>query len=135
MNKVILLNNSFICKIDLITGVAKLLNPKIDSNGLGYWKSVAVDPNSTKVVYVARGGDYCKEHHSLQRSIDGGETWYTLTSYTLNKTLVLSDNEGGYEVSSMYVDPTTGVVYLGTGCYGFAKIPPPYDINNREVVS
>ena len=61
MNKVILLNNSFICKIDLTTGVAKLLNPKIDSNGLGYWKSVAVDPNSTKVVYVARGGDYFKK--------------------------------------------------------------------------
>lgn len=50
------IDNSFICKIDLTTGVAKLLNPRTDPNGWGYWKSVAVDPNSTKVVYVSREG-------------------------------------------------------------------------------
>lgn len=121
-----------IFKVDLNNNTFKELRPIDDKTGYELYRGVEIDPNSTNVLYVCSSGNSFNCASSLQRSIDGGDTFSILTaSHLENKSL----NDGGYEVTSMYVDPTTGNLIYGSGCYGFGKVNPPYnkELNHKKV--
>ncbi len=87
-----------------------------DSTG---FKSVAVDPNNTNIVYASNS----TLTKSCFRSLDGGKTWTCLTRYKGDGR----DGEpyGIRSVGSMIVNPKTSEMFCFTGCYGVWKIAPP----------
>lgn len=87
------------------------------------YTTIAIDPNNTNVIYVGGCGNYFLSKRSFLRSIDGGNTFSVLTSSSLTS---IANNQGGYEVSCIRVKPNSGEVIIGTGCFGFEKIDPPY---------
>ncbi|MBQ2938447.1 MAG: InlB B-repeat-containing protein [Clostridia bacterium] len=91
------------------------------------YKSIAIDPNSTSVIYVGGAGNYFSTATGLLRSIDGGENWSVLTTSNNEKFPSIANNQGGYEVQTIRVDPKTGELWIASGCYGYEKIDPPYD--------
>lgn len=119
-----------IYKYDITNKTSTKLNIPVD-NDRGYMrlKSIAVDPNSTSVIYVAGAGDYYSSSTGLIRSIDGGNTWSVLTTANNEKYPSKATNQGGYEVSNVRVNPYDGRVLIACGCYGYETFDPPYDSN------
>ena len=101
--------------------------PRDSERGFTRIRSIEVDPNSTSVVYVGSSGDYFSTSTGLSRSIDGGKTWKVLTTANNSNYEAWANNQGGYEVSCISIDPRTGKVWLSSGCYGHSKIDPPYN--------
>jgi len=70
------------------------------------------------------------------RSIDGGENWTVLTRFANgNFSYDCAQNDGGHNVSSIFVSPVDGKVTIGTDCYGFYQIDPPYDNSKLQNVT
>ena len=116
-----------IYKYDITNHVSKKMNIPIDSRGTVRQKSVAVDPNAPSVVYVGGAGEYFSCDTALLRSIDGGETWSVLTTMNNPNYPRKATNQGGYEVSTIRVNPYDGNVWIACGCYGYEMFNPPYD--------
>ncbi len=87
--------------------------------GGGGFKSVAVDPNNTNIIYVSNSS----LERSCFRSLDGGNTWTCLTRYKGDGRDNLT--YGVRCVGSMIVHPETSELFCFTGCYGVWKIAPP----------
>jgi uncharacterized repeat protein (TIGR02543 family) len=118
---------NFLYKMNLSDKSYKTLSPLRDTSGYTTFSSIAIDPNSTNVLYVSGGGSYFLSATGIQRSIDGGETWQNLT-YSNNQNFpTVATNAGGYEAGCVRVVPTTGEVIIACGCYGIEKFNPPYD--------
>ena len=104
--------------------------PRDTERGFMRIKTIDVDPKSTSVVYVGCSGDYFSSSVGLVRSIDGGENWQILTTANAGYD-EWANNQGGYEVCCIAVEPRTGEVWLASGCYGYSKINPPYKVNKK----
>ncbi len=117
-----------IYKLDINKGEIKKLNIPVDTDR-GYMRqnSIAIDPNATSVIYVGGNGGYFSSATALVRSIDGGETWKILTSNNMEKYPSFNNNQGGYEVTNVRVNPYDGKVWIACGCYGYETFDPPYD--------
>ena len=105
----------------------KLNIPVDDERGYMRQKSIAIDPNSTSVIYVGGAGGYFSSSTGLLRSIDGGETWSVLTTANNDNYPAKATNQGGYEVSNIRVNLYDGRVWTSNGCYGYETFDPPYD--------
>lgn len=101
--------------------------PRDTERGFMRIKTIAVDPKCTSVIYIGCSGDYFSSSVGLVRSIDGGENWQVLTTANNPNYEVMANNQGGYEVSCVAVDPRTGEVWLASGGYGHSKMNPPYE--------
>ncbi|MBO7508173.1 MAG: InlB B-repeat-containing protein, partial [Clostridia bacterium] len=124
-----------IYKYDITNQLSTKLNIPVDDSGSMRQKSVAVDPNATSVVYVGGAGQYFSSDTALLRSIDGGENWSVLTTSNNSKYPSKATNQGGYEVSTIRVNPYDGKVWIACGCYGYETFNPPYDsslLNNTK---
>lgn len=106
--------------------------PRDSERGFVRLRTIAVDPKSTSVIYVGSAGDYFSASTGLSRSIDGGKTWDVLTTANNPNYTALANNQGGYEVSCLGVDPRSGKVWIASGCYGYSTINPPYDYKNKN---
>jgi uncharacterized repeat protein (TIGR02543 family) len=118
---------NFLYKMDLSDKSYKTLSPLRDTSGYTTFSSIAIDPNSTNVLYVSGGGSYFLSATGIQRSIDGGESWQNLTYSNNDNFPTVATNAGGYEAGCVRVVPTTGEVIIACGCYGIEKFNPPYD--------
>jgi uncharacterized repeat protein (TIGR02543 family) len=96
-------------------------------NGGRRFYSAAVDPNCVNIVYAGGGGDYYLNQQSVQRSFDFGETWQVLTTNPTNSILNDTIESYGYEAEVVRVNPINGEVLIGTNCFGFYTLSPPYD--------
>ncbi|MBQ4254830.1 MAG: InlB B-repeat-containing protein [Bacilli bacterium] len=114
-------------KYDIANKTSKKMDIPVDGSGTMRQKSVAVDPNAPSIVYVGGAGEYFSSDTALLRSIDGGETWCVLTTQNNSKYKQKSTNQGGYEVSTIRVNPYDGSVWIACGCYGYETFNPPYD--------
>lgn len=85
----------------------------------------AVDPNVSGIVYV---GGYASimNPDGVQRSTDGGNTFYTLTTSGEENSVVKKGPAGGLNPYDIIVHPVTGEIWVAQGCNGWAKFPPPY---------
>ncbi len=89
----------YIYKYDIQKDESTCLNiPKDNKRGYMRLKSIAVDPNSTGVIYVGGAGDYFNCSTGLVRSIDGGKTWKVLTTANSEEYEEWANNQGGYEL-------------------------------------
>lgn len=102
--------------------------PRDTKRGYMRIRTIAVDPKSTSVIYVGGSGDYFSSSTGLVRSIDGGENWRVLTTANNPDYNAWANNQGGYEVTCIAIQPLTGKVWLSSGCYGHSTINPPYKI-------
>lgn len=100
--------------------------PRDTERGYMRFRTIAVDPKSTSVIYIGGSGDYFMSSVGLLRSVDGGETWRVLTTANNPNYEGWATNQGGYEVSCIAVEPITGKVWIASGCYGHSKFNPPY---------
>jgi hypothetical protein len=66
---------------------------------------------------------------ALYRSVDGGKSFQVVTSNTTN-SIVKQGRQGGFETNSLEVNPKTGELLFAGGCFGIAKLSPPYKLNN-----
>ena len=114
-------------KYDIAHKESKKLDIPVDKSGTMRQKSVAVDPNAPSVVYVGGAGEYFSSDTALLRSIDGGDTWSVLTTQNNPNYPKKATNQGGYEVSTIRVNPYDGSVWIACGCYGYEKFNAPYD--------
>ena len=114
-------------KYDITNKVSKKMDIPIDPRGTMRQKSVAVDPNTPSVVYVGGAGEYFSSDTALLRSIDSGEHWSVLTTQNNQNYQRKATNQGGYEVSTVRVNPYDGNVWIACGCYGYERFNPPYD--------
>lgn len=89
--------------------------------------SAAVDPNYVNLVYAGGSGDYYTNQNSVQRSFDFGETWQVLTTNPTNSILNDTIESYGYEAEVVRVNPINGELLVGTNCFGFYTLSPPYD--------
>lgn len=88
--------------------------------------TVAVDPNNPNVVYVGGNGDINYASYDLggvYRSLDRGKTWTCLTRRVGDGRDYCLD--GGKKAISMRVNPSTGELFVPTGCRGVWKIAAP----------
>ena len=116
--------NDDVFKYDVTNQVSTMLTMPQDSTRR---RSIAVDPNSTSVVYVGGNGNYFSSPTALLRSIDGGITWSLLTTSNNENYESHATNQGGYEVSKVRVNPYDGRVWTANGCLGHETFDPPYD--------
>lgn len=116
-----------IYKYDITNNISIKMNIPVDNSGTVRQKSVAVDPNAPSVVYVGGAGEYFSSDTALLRSIDGGDTWSVLTTQNNPNYPNKATNQGGYEVSTIRVNPYDGKVWIACGCYGYETFNPPYD--------
>ena len=116
-----------IYKYDITNKVSKKMDIPVDNSGTVRQKSVAIDPNAPSVVYIGGAGEYFSSDTALLRSIDGGETWSVLTTQNNPAYPRKATNQGGYEVSTIRVNPYDGNVWIACGCYGYEIFNPPYD--------
>ncbi len=122
-------------KYDITNATSTKLNIPVDKSGTVRQKSVAVDPNATSVVYIGGAGAYFSCDTALLRSIDGGVNWSVLTTSNNENYEKKATNQGGYEVSTIRVNPYDGKVWIACGCYGYETFNPPYDsklLNNKK---
>ncbi len=97
---------------------------------------IAIDPNCTDVLYLGMMVGHLSCPTSFMRSIDGGKTWTVLTRFSNDKfSYDTAVNDGGHCVSAISVSPIDGTVTIGTSCYGFYLIDPPYDNTNLKNVT
>ena len=109
-------------QFDPASGMVRNLSFRLGKDNGGNQKaiSVAVDPVHPNVVYAAWHGDKYLSRQSVRRSLDGGETWRTLTLQPGDKGL-----DGGLESQCVRVDPATGWLYSAGSCFGLWRYPPP----------
>ena len=90
---------------------------------------VAVDPIDPNIIYCGGAGNTFLNDCALYRSVDGGKSFQVITS---NKTysIVKQGRQGGFETNSLEVNPKTGELLFAGGCFGIAKLSPPYKLNN-----
>lgn len=121
--------DTYLYKIDIDAENAKRLEfPNYRNPDWTSIKDIAVDPNCTQVLYIGVSVGHLSCPTSFSRSIDGGENWTVLTRFSNNSfSYDCAQNDGGHNVASISVSPIDGTVIIGTDCYGFYKIHPPYD--------
>lgn len=126
------INNTFVYKLNLDTKEIKVLRYNLDSRttdsdgyGYSYVRSIAIDPNCTSIIYLTAPGGYYSSFTSLIRSVDGGETFSTLTANNSTRYPTKATNEGGYQATTVRVLPT-GRVMVNCGCYGIEYFDAPY---------
>ncbi len=109
-------------QFDPSSGMVKNLSYHLGKDNQGSQKaiSVAVDPAKPNVVYAAWHGNRYLSSQSVRRSLDGGETWKSLTPQPGDKGL-----DGGLESEWVRVDPQTRWLYSAGSCFGLWRYPPP----------
>lgn len=90
---------------------------------------VAVDPIDPNIIYCGGAGNTFLNDCALYRSVDGGKSFQVITSNTTN-SIVKQGRQGGFETNSLEVNPKTGELLFAGGCFGIAKLSPPYKLNN-----
>jgi len=121
--------DTYLYKISIDTGESERLEfPNYREPDWTSITDVAIDPNCTDVLYLGMTVGHISCPTSFLRSIDGGKTWTVLTRFSNDKfSYDTAVNDGGHCVSAISVSPNDGVVTIGTSCYGFYQIDPPYD--------
>ncbi len=121
--------DTYLYKIDIDAGECKQLEfPNYRKPDWTTICDVAVDPNCTKVLYIGMTVGHLSCPTSFSRSVDGGETWTVLTRFSNDSfSYDTAENDGGHAVTAICVSPADGKVTIGTSCYGFYQIDPPYD--------
>jgi len=121
--------DTYLYKIDVDAGECKRLEfPNYREPDWTSIRDIAVDPNCTQVLYLGMSVGHISCPTSFMRSIDGGENWTVLTRFSNDKfSYDTAENDGGHVVSAISVSPKDGTVTIGTDCYGFYQIDPPYD--------
>ena len=90
---------------------------------------VAVDPIDPNIIYCGGAGNTFLNDCALYRSVDGGKSFQVITSNKTN-SIVKQGRQGGFETNSLEVNPKTGELLFAGGCFGIAKLSPPYKLNN-----
>lgn len=88
---------------------------------------VTVDPRYPNVVYLAGTCWTYVEENSVQRSVDGGETFQVLTVSGKDSSIVKTGPPSGYIVRDIMVNPVNGELWCMNGVKGWSKIGPPYE--------
>jgi hypothetical protein len=105
-------------------GVVTFVNTPSDQFGAHKIKTVAVDPVAPNVVYAGGPGDLYASTAAVVRSTDAGATWTALTG--------AGQTDGGHEAWMIRVHPVSRYAYVGTGCYGMWRLPPPVTTDARQ---
>ena len=101
-------------------------NVGLQSRGAG---AFSIDPkNPSYVVAVGINGSPFNTN-GLYISEDGGKSFQVITSNKTN-SIVKQGRQGGFETNSLEVNPKTGELLFAGGCFGIAKLSPPYKLNN-----
>lgn len=129
--------DTYLYKIDIDAGECKRLEfPNYRNPDWTSITDIAIDPNCTQVLYLGMTVGHLSCPTSFSRSIDGGENWTVLTRFKNDSfSYDTAVNDGGHAVSTISVSPKDGRVTIGTSCYGFYQIDPPYDNSNLKNVS
>ena len=90
---------------------------------------VAADPIDPNIIYCGGAGNTFLNDCALYRSVDGGKSFQVITSNKTN-SIVKQGRQGGFETNSLEVNPKTGELLFAGGCFGIAKLSPPYKLNN-----
>lgn len=108
-------------KTNKITDIGK--NVHKCASGTEIW-DVEVDPVDPDVIYVSGPANYVMNTASVQRSVDGGDTFEILTR--LHPDAVITEGpEGPGEGNAVNVHPVTREAWVTTNCYGVWKIGAP----------
>ncbi len=99
-------------------------NVKPSVNGLEIW-SVAVDPVDPDIVYIAGAGNWFMNAASVQRSLDGGNTFEVITGQDPELTVIKEGREGPGDANFVLVSPETRELWVTTQCTGTWKIGHP----------
>lgn len=78
-------------------------------------RSVAVDPQDTRRVFVAANRDVFASSVGALASMDAGQTWVNLN---LNRPLEGGRQDGGRESHWVRVHPRSGEAWFASSCYG-----------------
>jgi hypothetical protein len=102
-------------------------DPYPPNDSVGAWarariNTVAVDPVDPSIVYLGSSRSYYRSDNNVIRSLDGGLTWENLS---LRGTPPPGRRDAPSEVVCVRVHPVTRYLWVGTGCFGFWKLPPP----------
>lgn len=119
-------------QFDTETGETTNLLPRLLKDQKGTNKrlwSVAIDPVDPRVAYVVRGAHRYQPDNSVQRTIDGGKTWHSLTVSDRWDNHHHAMDGGGSCIEGLWVrvHPETRYAYVGTNDFGYWKIGPPSD--------
>jgi photosystem II stability/assembly factor-like uncharacterized protein len=85
-------------------------------------RTVAVDPQDPRVVYIGSAGNLYASNVAVLRSRDAGRTWENLT---LNRPLKPGQKDGGREAICIRVHPKTREPWVATSCYGIWRYSAP----------
>ncbi|ANE46428.1 hypothetical protein SY83_09245 [Paenibacillus swuensis] len=96
-----------------------------DQYGNHHLWSIAIDPKQPEIVYAAGPANTYNATVSTIRSVDAGQTWENLTIQP-GASVVQTGKDGGREAWGIRVHPENRYVYVGSICYGFWRIAPPY---------
>ena len=96
-------------------------------NGSGPMQLCTVDPRYPNVIYLGGYKNSQIGQCTVQRSVDGGETFQVISNTNVNHTIVKTGQVGGIEPFDLIVNPETGELWVPQGCAGWTKIAPPYD--------
>ena len=118
-------------KYNRSTGQYVNLTSKVPKDQLGksqQFRTVAVDPVNTDIVYVGNRRDAYASDVAICRSTDGGATdFIPLTKSPRHSNLNLYGNlDAGREVQCIRVHPVTREAWVGSACYGVWRIEAPY---------
>ncbi|KAH0787882.1 pA14 domain protein [Histomonas meleagridis] len=115
--------------IDVDSGNVTFLTDNIptDYRGSRRIDTCVVDPHYTDLIYIGGSGDYFLNDKSVLRSLDRGKTWEVINTNSENDQNLLGSY--GHQVYTIRINYTNGEVLLGSSCYGFYKLSPPYDPN------
>ncbi len=86
-----------------------------------------VDPRYPNVIYLGGYSNAYISECSVQRSVDGGETFQVLSNTNADISIVKTGPVGGAEPYDLIVNPETGELWVPQDCAGWTKIAPPYD--------
>lgn len=88
---------------------------------------VTVDPRYPNVIYVGGVGGTSMMGNSVQRSVDGGETFQILSYNGYESSIVKGGTAGGFLVRDLIVHPVTGELWVMNSTRGWTKFAPPYE--------
>ena len=120
----------YLCKVQKNTTIDITKNIVVTDLGKRF-HLVSVDPRYPDVVYVGGnggGGNYIEEN-SVQRSCDGGNSFYVLSRNGQPNSIVESGIASGFIVRDLIVNPVDGYLWVNNGVRGWSKIAPPYKEN------
>lgn len=112
------------------TNLLKNQNPEVPKDWHAAYNSLAtcaIDPHFTDLIYLGGGGFYYLSNTSVMRSFDRGETWEVISTNNAKSNGAGYTGSFGDESSTFRVNHTSGELIVGTGCFGFFKLSPPYD--------